>query len=169
MLPWQNQLQRFYQAPSRHQERSYHRAGDGRKLGEHNGFWFRHNRPAQRARPERRPMVCGKEECTRQCSVCVARLFHRKAIWPHASSRRDALHIGQSVGRCIVPVRITFKNRHMPEFLSGTLTRLNEREYVIESESKGTGHSPGAVRRHIRCVVTAVLRSGIITGQNVII
>ena len=80
----------------------YHRAGDRPQTGRAQRILVSHNRPAQRARPERRPMVCGKEECTRQCSVCVARLFHRKAIWPHASSRRDALHIGQSVGRCIV-------------------------------------------------------------------
>ncbi len=49
-----NQLQRFYQAPSRHQERSYHRAGDRPQTGRAQRILVSHNRPAQRARPERR-------------------------------------------------------------------------------------------------------------------
>ena len=40
MLPWQNQLQRFYEAPSQHQERAIIELETGRKLGEHNRFWF---------------------------------------------------------------------------------------------------------------------------------
>ena len=41
------------------------------------------------------------------------------------------------------PVEITFKNRHMPEFLRGKLTHLGGMEYVIESEKKVQGIAPG--------------------------
>ncbi len=63
--------------------------------------------------------------------------------------------------------RITFKNRHTPQFIGATLRRLDgEGEYMIESDEKVQGIAPGQFaviydsERH-RC-----LGSGIITGRN---
>ncbi len=65
-------------------------------------------------------------------------------------------------------VKITFKNRHMPEFIPGTLTRLEaDGEYVISSARKVQGIAPGQFaviydKESHRC-----LGSGVITGQNI--
>lgn len=40
-------------------------------------------------------------------------------------------------------VEITFKNRHSPEFLHGTLTRTPEGDYLIDSREKIQGIAPG--------------------------
>ncbi len=55
----------------------------------------------------------------------------------------------------------------MPEFLSGTLTRLNEREYVIESESKVQGIAPGQFAVVYDPSGSICYGSGIITGRKV--
>jgi len=40
-------------------------------------------------------------------------------------------------------VDITFKNRHTPEFIPATLTRLPDGDYVIESSRPVQGIAPG--------------------------
>ena len=71
-------------------------------------------------------------------------------------------------GKC-EKIEITFKNRHMPEFLPAQITHLGGMEYVIESEQKVQGIAPGQFAviydkdKHI------CYGSGIITGQNVVI
>ena len=69
------------------------------------------------------------------------------------------------------PVRITFEQTvAMPEFLSGTLTRLKECGIIIESESKVQGGiAPGQFAAIYDASSRLCYGSGIITGQNVII
>ena len=54
--------------------------------------------------------------------------------------------IGCYSARCTCDHRpITFKNRHSPEFLHGTLTRMpgDGAQYIIESQEKVQGIAPG--------------------------
>ena len=57
----------------------------------------------------------------------------------------------------------------MPQFLPATLTRLNETEYVIESENKVQGIAPGQFAVIYDPSAHLCYGSGIITGRNIII
>ena len=64
-------------------------------------------------------------------------------------------------------VEITFKNRHMPEFLTGTLTRIGGNEYLIESDRKVQGIAPGQFAVVYDRQSRICYGSGIITGRNI--
>lgn len=64
-------------------------------------------------------------------------------------------------------VEITFKNRHMPEFLNGSLTRISDREYLIESDRKVQGIAPGQFAVVYDRDSRICYGSGIITGRNI--
>jgi tRNA-specific 2-thiouridylase len=66
-------------------------------------------------------------------------------------------------------VDITFKNRHMPEFLPAKLTHLGNTEYVIESENKVQGIAPGQFAVIYDKEKRLCYGSGIITGQNIVL
>jgi tRNA-specific 2-thiouridylase len=66
-------------------------------------------------------------------------------------------------------VDITFKNRHMPEFIPGKLTHLGNSEYVIESANKVQGIAPGQFAVIYDKDSKLCYGSGIITGQNVVL
>lgn len=57
----------------------------------------------------------------------------------------------------------------MPQFLSANLIRLNDNEYVIESESKVQGIAPGQFAVIYDEKAHLCFGSGIITGRNIII
>lgn len=61
---------------------------------------------------------------------------------------------------------IRFKNRHMPEFVPATLTKIGSDEYVIESRERIQGIAPGqfAVLYDNNC--HRCLGAGIISGEN---
>lgn len=64
--------------------------------------------------------------------------------------------------------RITFKNRHMPEFLPARITRLDRPgEYMIESERKVQGIAPGQFAVLYDADAHRCLGSGVITGRDV--
>ena len=62
---------------------------------------------------------------------------------------------------------ITFKNRHTPEFIPATLTRLTDREFVIESQEKVQGIAPGQFAVIYDRDRRICYGSGVITGQNI--
>ena len=57
----------------------------------------------------------------------------------------------------------------MPQFLPATLVKLNENEYVIESENKVQGIAPGQFAVIYDEQAHLCYGSGIITGRNIII
>ena len=65
------------------------------------------------------------------------------------------------------PVDITFKNRHMPEFLKARLYPLGGREYYIESERKVQGIAPGQFAVIYDANSHLCYGSGVITGQRI--
>jgi tRNA-specific 2-thiouridylase len=64
-------------------------------------------------------------------------------------------------------VEISFKNRHMPNFLPAHLTRIAPGEYVISSENKVQGIAPGQFAVIYDKDSKICYGSGIITGRNV--
>ena len=50
---------------------------------------------------------------------------------------------GNPLGDLIQPTRITFKNRHTPEFTGGTLQRTGEDKMRIVSDNRIQGIAPG--------------------------
>jgi tRNA-specific 2-thiouridylase len=66
-------------------------------------------------------------------------------------------------------VEITFKNRHAPNFTPARITRLDEREYVVESAEKVQGIAPGQFGVIYDKDSKLCYGSGIITGRNVVV
>ncbi len=63
--------------------------------------------------------------------------------------------------------KVSFKNRHMPNFLQGMISRLPDGSYLLESEQKVQGIAPGqfaVVYDPSGCICYG---SGIITGRKV--
>lgn len=65
------------------------------------------------------------------------------------------------------PIEISFKNRHMPEFLPGSILRMPDGSYVIESERKVQGIAPGQFAVIYDRDAQLCIGSGIITGRNI--
>lgn len=64
-------------------------------------------------------------------------------------------------------VDITFKNRHMPDFIHGHLIRLEgSGRYIIESDRKVQGIAPGQFAVIYDSASHRCLGSGVITGQH---
>lgn len=141
----------------------------GRKLGEHNGFWFHTIGQRKGLGLSGGPWYVVKKN-VHDNVVYVSQGYSTEKQYGR-TLHLDEMHFisGNPWKDESAPVRITFKNRHMPEFLSGTLTRLNESEYVIESESKVQGIAPGQFAAIYDASSRLCYGSGIITGQNVII
>lgn len=139
----------------------------GRKLGEHQGFWFH---------------TIGQRKGLGLSGgpwYVVRKNVHDNVIY--VSKGRDTelqygrlLHLDEMhwITRNPWPddcnnVEITFKNRHTPDFFSAKLTSLGEREYVIESQQKIQGIAPGQFAVVYDKESHICLGSGIITGRPV--
>jgi tRNA-specific 2-thiouridylase len=66
-------------------------------------------------------------------------------------------------------VDITFKNRHMPNFMPAKLTRIDDGEYVIDSAERVQGIAPGQFGVIYTPDRRICLGSGIITGRSVVL
>lgn len=115
----------------------------GRKLGEHRGYWFHTIGQRKGLGLSGGPwyvvkknvddnvvFVSGGYNCTKQYGRT---LYLSEMHWISGNPWPD---IDQ-------PVNIAFKNRHMPEFLRGSLTKMGENEYVIQSDTDVQGIAPG--------------------------
>lgn len=141
----------------------------GRKLGEHNGFWFHTIGQRKGLGLSGGPWYVVKKN-VHDNVVYVSQGYSTEKQYGK-TLHLDEMHFisGNPWGESGDPVKITFKNRHMPEFLPGTLTRINEREYAIESASKVQGIAPGQFAAIYDDTSRLCYGSGIITGQNVIL
>ncbi|MDE6266422.1 MAG: tRNA 2-thiouridine(34) synthase MnmA [Muribaculaceae bacterium] len=138
----------------------------GRKLGEHNGFWFHTIGQRKGLGLSGGPWYVVKKN------------IHDNVIY--VSNGYDTekqygklIHLDEMHFITLDPwkeecrnVEITFKNRHMPQFLKATLTRLADREYIIESETPVQGIAPGQFAVIYDRDSRLCFGSGVITGQN---
>lgn len=141
----------------------------GKKLGEHKGYWFHTIGQRKGLGLSGGPWYVVKKN-VHDNVVYVSNGYGTEKQFGKLL-HIDEMHFisGNPWEGVSGSVDITFKNRHMPEFLKARLTRLNEREYVIESESKVQGIAPGQFAVIYDRDSRLCYGSGIITGQDVII
>ncbi|MDE7153998.1 MAG: tRNA 2-thiouridine(34) synthase MnmA [Muribaculaceae bacterium] len=138
----------------------------GKKLGEHNGYWFHTIGQRKGLGLSGGPWYVVKKN------------VHDNVIY--VSNGYDTekqygklLHLDEMHFITLNPwkegcrdVEITFKNRHTPQFLSARLTHLGDREYIIESDTPVQGIAPGQFAVIYDKESHLCYGSGVITGQN---
>ncbi len=141
----------------------------GRKLGEHNGYWFHTIGQRKGLGLSGGPWYVVKKN-VHDNVVYVSQGYDTEKQYGK-TLHLDEMHFisGSPWGDECDKVKIAFKNRHMPEFLPAELTRLNDKEYVIESANRVQGIAPGQFAVIYDASARLCLGSGIITGQNVIL
>ncbi len=139
----------------------------GKKIGEHNGFWFHTIGQRKGLGLSGGPWYVVKK-CVNDNVVYVSRGYDTEKQYG------NRLHLDQMHwitrdpwGESCDHVPVTFKNRHSPEFLSGTLTRLQDGEYLIESDTKVQGIAPGQYGVIYDRSSKICFGSGIITGRQI--
>ncbi len=141
----------------------------GRKIGEHNGFWFHTIGQRKGLGLSGGPWYVVKKN-VHDNVIYVSNGYDTEKQYGN-TLHLDEMHFisGNPWGEECNKTPITFKNRHAPEFQPGTLTRLNDREYVIESQNRVQGIAPGQFAVIYDAKGHLCYGSGIITGQNVIL
>ncbi len=141
----------------------------GRKLGEHRGFWFHTIGQRKGLGLSGGPWYVVKKNVIDNV-VYVSNGYGTEKQFGKVL-HLDEMHFisGNPWGGATSSVDITFKNRHMPEFLKGKLTHLGGSEYVIESENKVQGIAPGQFAVIYDSDSRLCFGSGIITGQEIVI
>ena len=141
----------------------------GRKLGEHNGYWFHTIGQRKGLGLSGGPWYVVKKnvhdnviyvsngyDCEKQYGRTVyldEMHFISGNPWPDSADK----------------VEITFKNRHAPGFTPALITRLTDSEYLVESRDKIQGIAPGQFGVIYDRDSRICYGSGIITGRNIVI
>ena len=138
----------------------------GRKLGEHRGYWFHTIGQRKGLGLSGGPWYVVKK-CVADNVIYVSNGYDTEKQYGHT------LHLTEMhwITRDPWPsdcngVEITFKNRHSPEFLHATLTRLPDGDYVVESREKVQGIAPGQFAVIYSPDSRICYGSGIITGRR---
>lgn len=141
----------------------------GKKLGEHNGFWFHTIGQRKGLGLSGGPWYVVKKNIHDNV-VYVSQGYDTEKQYGN-TIHLDEMHFisGNPWDENMTKTKICFKNRHMPQFLPATLVKLNENEYVIESENKVQGIAPGQFAVIYDEQAHLCYGSGIITGRNIII
>ena len=140
----------------------------GRKLGEHRGVWFHTIGQRKGLGLSGGPWFVVKKNI-HDGVIYVSRGYDTEKQYGH-TLHLDEMHwlTRDPWGADCQQVKITFKNRHMPQFLPATLTHTAPGEYVVESEQPVQGIAPGQFGVIYTPDSRICLGSGIITGRNVI-
>ncbi|MCM1292147.1 MAG: tRNA 2-thiouridine(34) synthase MnmA [Bacteroides sp.] len=138
----------------------------GRKLGEHRGFWFHTIGQRKGLGLSGGPWFVVKKN-VHDNAIYVSHGYDTEKQYGRT------LHLDEMHWLTRNPwpencssQKITFKNRHMPEFIPGTLTHISGNEYVVESERKVQGIAPGQFGVIYDSESRICLGSGIITGRQ---
>lgn len=139
----------------------------GRKIGEHRGFWFHTIGQRKGLGLSGGPWFVVKKNIADNV-VYVSNGYDTEKQYGKKIHLAEMHWISEDPfpAGCDV-LDITFKNRHMPNFVPARLYRLPDNEYLIESEQRIQGIAPGQFaviydnRSHI------CHGSGIITGRNI--
>lgn len=129
----------------------------GRKLGEHRGFWFHTIGQRKGLGLSGGPWYVVRKNVADN-AIYVSRGYDTEKQY----GREIILDEMHWITRDPELTEITFKNRHMPEFLPGHLEKLPDGRYRIESERKVQGIAPGQFaviydREHKICHGSAVI------------
>ena len=139
----------------------------GRKLGEHRGFWFHTIGQRKGLGLSGGPWYVVKKN-VHDNVIYVSNGYDTERQYGRTLHLTEMHWItADPFGPDCSNTPITFKNRHMPEFLPGRLTRTAEGDYIIESERKVQGIAPGQFAVVYDPESRICYGSGIITGRNI--
>lgn len=129
----------------------------GRKLGEHRGFWFHTIGQRKGLGLSGGPWYVVRKNVDDNV-IYVSRGYDTEKQYGREIMLDEMHWITRDPGL----TEITFKNRHMPEFIPGTLTHLPDGRYRIDSQQKVQGIAPGQFaviydREHRICHGSAVI------------
>lgn len=139
----------------------------GRKLGLHNGYWFHTIGQRKGLGLSGGPWYVVKKN-VHDNVIYVSNGYDTEKQYGK-TLHLDEMHFISGnpwEGNCN-SVEITFKNRHMPNFIPARLTHLGNMEYLIESEEKVQGIAPGQFAVIYDKNKHLCYGSGIITRQNI--
>jgi len=139
----------------------------GRKLGEHRGYWFHTIGQRKGLGLSGGPWYVVKK-CVPDNVIYVSQGYETSRQYGRII-HTDEMHFitRDPWGDDCVRRPVTFKNRHMPEFLTGNITRMSDSEYVIESDRLVQGIAPGQFSVIYDRESRVCLGSAVITGQQV--
>ena len=141
----------------------------GKKLGEHKGFWFHTIGQRKGLGLSGGPWYVVKKN-VHDNVIYVSNGYGTEKQYGNTLHLDEMHFITENPWEnSCNQVDITFKNRHMPEFLPAKLTHLGNTEYVIESENKVQGIAPGQFAVIYDKEKRLCYGSGIITGQNIVL
>jgi tRNA-specific 2-thiouridylase len=141
----------------------------GRKLGEHRGYWFHTIGQRKGLGLSGGPWYVVKK-CIQDNVVYVSQGYDTEKQYGK-TIHLDEMHFisGNPWADGCQNIDITFKNRHMPEFIPARLTHLGGSEYIIASEQKVQGIAPGQFAVIYDRDKRLCYGSGVITGQNIML
>lgn len=139
----------------------------GRKLGTHRGYWFHTIGQRKGLGLSGGPWYVVKKNIHDNV-IYVSNGYDTEKQYGR-SIHIDEMHFitANPWAEQSEPIEISFKNRHMPEFLPGSILRMPDGSYVIESERKVQGIAPGQFAVIYDRDAKLCIGSGIITGRNI--
>lgn len=138
----------------------------GNTLGEHKGYWFHTIGQRKGLGLSGGPWFVVKKD-HRTNTLYVARGYDTKLQYGRRLPLCEMHWISGNPFVTHAPMRVTFKNRHTPLFISGTLTPLDiEGEYVLDSDEDVQGIAPGQYAVIYNSNRSVCLGSALITMAN---
>lgn len=138
----------------------------GRKLGEHRGFWFHTIGQRKGLGLSGGPWYVVRKDVNDNV-IYVSNGYGTEKQYGTTICLTEMHFITRDPwGEDCSDVRVRFKNRHMPEFLKGTLNRVGPSEYILESDTPVQGIAPGQFGVIYDDAARICYGSGVITGRN---
>ena len=141
----------------------------GRKLGEHRGYWFHTIGQRKGLGLSGGPWFVVRKN-VRDNVLYVSRGYDTDKQYGRTLHLAETRFItADPWGEAALDgVRLRFKNRHTPEFIAGTVRKLDAPgEYIIESDTDVQGIAPGQFAALYDPDCRICYGSGIISGGNV--
>lgn len=141
----------------------------GRKLGQHKGFWFHTIGQRKGLGLSGGPWYVVKKNVADNV-VYVSNGYGTEKQYGKTIHLAEMHFITRDPwGEDCENIPVRFKNRHAPDFLPATITRLGDGEYVLSSEVPVQGIAPGQFGVVYDKDGRLCYGSGIITGRNVVV
>ncbi len=138
----------------------------GRKLGEHNGYWFHTIGQRKGLGLSGGPWYVVKKNIHDNV-IYVSHGYDCEKQYGNVVHLDEMHFITENPWPDKTTVEIAFKNRHAPNFTKATLTHIADKEYVVEAAEKIQGIAPGQFGVIYDKDAKRCYGSGIITGRQV--
>lgn len=136
----------------------------GRKIGEHKGFWFHTIGQRKGLGLSGGPWYVVKKN-PHDNVIYVSNGYGAEKQYGNVLNITETHFIsGNPWGEIVDNQRITFKNRHTPEFIKGYITRTGDKDFIINSDTPVQGIAPGQFAVLYDENAKLCYGSGIITG-----